>query len=188
MTTISPVFAAQYLRMSTEHQQYSLDNQASAILRYATANGCTVVKTYTDAGKGGLNLKNRAGLSQLLKDVVGGTREYAAILVYDVSRWGRFQDADEAAHYEFFCKQAGIPVHYCAESFANDGAISSTLLKALKRSMATRLGRGCGLDPGQLRAETEDRSAVPMAVVLARFLLEWQQNYWHGEPPAQAHR
>jgi hypothetical protein len=31
------------------------------------------------------------------------------------SRWGRFQDADESAHYEFLCKSAGIPVHYCAE-------------------------------------------------------------------------
>ncbi len=27
--------AAQYLRMSTEHQQYSLQNQAAAIQRYA---------------------------------------------------------------------------------------------------------------------------------------------------------
>ena len=27
--------AAQYLRMSTDHQEYSLDNQADAIARYA---------------------------------------------------------------------------------------------------------------------------------------------------------
>jgi DNA invertase Pin-like site-specific DNA recombinase len=37
------------------------------------------------------------------------------VLVYDVSRWGRFQDIDESAHYEFVCKQAGIKVAYCAE-------------------------------------------------------------------------
>jgi len=131
--------------MSTEHQQYSLDNQSDAIQRYATDHGFTVVKTYADAGKSGLKLRNRIALTQLLQDVVGGTREYGAILVYDVSRWGRFQDADEAAHYEFLCKQAGIPVHYCAEQFANDGTISSTLLKALKRSMAAEFSRELGV-------------------------------------------
>jgi len=26
---------------------------------------------------------------------------------YDVSRWGRFQDADESAYYEFVLKKAG---------------------------------------------------------------------------------
>src|SRR5271169_790263 len=58
------------------------------------------------------------------------------VLVFDVSRWGRFQDADESAHYEFLCKSAGIPIHYCAESFSNADTIADTLLKTLKRSMA----------------------------------------------------
>ena len=35
MSTDLPIPAAQYLRMSTEHQQYSLVNQAAAIERYA---------------------------------------------------------------------------------------------------------------------------------------------------------
>jgi DNA invertase Pin-like site-specific DNA recombinase len=110
MPAISSVCAAQYLRMSTEHQQYSLENQSDAIRQYAADHGFTVVKTYADAGKSGLRLRNRSGLNQLLQDVVGGTREYGAILVYDVSRWGRFQDADEAAHYEFQCKRQHISV------------------------------------------------------------------------------
>jgi hypothetical protein len=55
---------------------------------------------------------------------------------YDVSRWGRFQDTDEAAHYEFLCKSAGVPIHYCAEAFANDGTLPSLIMKALKRTMA----------------------------------------------------
>ena len=78
---------AQYLRMSTDHQQYSLDNQADAIARYAADHGFVVVKTYSDAARSGLRLKNRPGLKQLLKDVVAETLHYSAILVYDVSRW-----------------------------------------------------------------------------------------------------
>lgn len=145
MPASAPIPAAQYLRMSTEHQQYSIRNQADAIQEYARGHGFAVVRTYEDSGRSGLILKRRAGLQQLLADVVSGKPDYAAVLVYDVSRWGRFQDADEAAHYEFLCKQAGIPVHYCAEPFANDTTVSSSILKALKRSMAAEFSRELGV-------------------------------------------
>lgn len=133
--------AAQYLRMSTEHQQYSLANQADAIARYAAQNGFKIVKTYSDAARSGLRLKNRTGLKQLLKDAVDDHKEFHAVLVYDVSRWGRFQDHDESAHYEYLCKSAGVPVHYCAEPFnGNEGAVG-WILKCLKRTMAAEYSR-----------------------------------------------
>jgi DNA invertase Pin-like site-specific DNA recombinase len=132
--------AALYLRMSTEHQKYSLENQSTATQRYAETRGFQIVTTYSDPAKSGLVLRRRFGLQQLLRDVVG-TPPYRAILVYDVSRWGRFLDADESAHYEFLCKSAGVPVHYCAESFANDGTLSSLLMKTLKRGMAAEYSR-----------------------------------------------
>jgi DNA invertase Pin-like site-specific DNA recombinase len=91
------------------------------------------------------SIERRTGLQQLLKDVVGGTSGYHAILVYDVSRWGRFQDTNESAHYEFLCKSAGVPVHYCAEIFANDGSLSSLIMKALKRTMAGEYSRDLGV-------------------------------------------
>jgi DNA invertase Pin-like site-specific DNA recombinase len=138
-----PIPAAQYLRMSTEHQNYSLLNQSTAIQRYAAQHGFTIIRTYEDAGKSGLNLKNRPGLMQLLADVVNKP-EYRAVLVYDVSRWGRFQDVDEAAHYEFICKSAGVPVFYCAEHFGNEVTISNAILKGLKRVMAAEYSRELG--------------------------------------------
>ena len=110
MTVDQLVPAAQYLRMSTEHQQYSLENQSSAIRMYADSHGFQIVQTYSDAAKSGVALKRRTGLRQLLQDVVAGIAPYRAILVYDISRWGRFQDTDESAHYEFVCKSAGVPV------------------------------------------------------------------------------
>jgi DNA invertase Pin-like site-specific DNA recombinase len=137
--------AAQYLRMSTEHQQYSLENQSAAIEKYAEAHGFEILQTYSDAAKSGVALKRRAGLRQLLQDVVSGNSAYRAILVYDVSRWGRFQDTDESAHYEFVCKSAGVPVHYCAETFANDGSLPNLIMKALKRTMAGEYSRELGV-------------------------------------------
>lgn len=136
-----PLPVAQYLRMSTERQEYSLDNQADAIRSYAEKRGFVIVKTYEDAGKSGLTAEKRNGLKTLLTDVLSGKADYHAICVYDVSRWGRFQDTDEAAHYEFLCKQSGIPVHYAAEQFGDLETMPSRIMKALKRTMAAEFSR-----------------------------------------------
>ena len=138
---MSTVPAAQYLRVSTERQEYSLDCQSARIASYAQESGFAVCQTYCDEAKSGLEIGRRAGLSQLIQDVVGGKQSYRAILVYDVSRWGRFQDPDKAAHYEFLCKAAGVQVHYCAEQFSNDGHAASLILKTLKRVMAAEYSR-----------------------------------------------
>jgi DNA invertase Pin-like site-specific DNA recombinase len=127
--------------MSTEHQQYSIDNQSEAISNYVRDHHMVVIQTYTDAGKSGLTAKNRIGLRQLIKDVESGSADFSSVLVYDVSRWGRFQDADESAYYEYRCRRANIAVHYCAESFSNDGSPLATLLKAIKRAMAAEYSR-----------------------------------------------
>ncbi len=136
-----PLKAAQYLRMSTEHQRYSIANQAAAIGIYAQERGMAVVQTYSDRGRSGLQIAGRPGLAQLIQDVVAGVAEFRAILVYDVSRWGRFQDADESAHYEFICRQAGMSVHYCAETFDNEGGLAAGLMKSIKRLMAGEYSR-----------------------------------------------
>ncbi|WP_352653886.1 recombinase family protein [Mesorhizobium sp. M0317] len=137
----SRIRAAQYVRMSTEHQKYSTDNQASVIQRYAEERGFEIVRTYADEGKSGLRLVGRDALQALLDDTESGRSDYAAILVYDVSRWGRFQDPDEAAAIELRCKHAGIRVHYCAEQFENDGSIGSSIVKTVKRAMAGEYSR-----------------------------------------------
>ena len=139
--TISYVPVAQYLRMSTEHQQYSLTNQEFTIRQFAERHCRKIVKSYVDAGKSGLVLKHRRGLIQLLNDVVDESHDYKEILVYDVSRWGRFQDVDEAAFYEFLCKRSGVKVRYCAEQFADDESMSSVVMKTLKRIMASEYSR-----------------------------------------------
>lgn len=133
--------AAQYVRMSTDHQRYSIENQAAVIAAYAQVHQISIVRTYRDDGQSGLTLKNRSGLTQLLADINSDHADFSHVLVYDVSRWGRFQDIDESAHYEFLCKQAGIKVTYCAEQFDNDGTMVSSIVKNLKRVMAAEYSR-----------------------------------------------
>jgi DNA invertase Pin-like site-specific DNA recombinase len=133
--------AAQYVRMSTDRQRYSIQNQATVIAAYAHAHNLTIVRTYSDEGESGLRIKNRIGLTKLIHDVGTGNASFDWILVYDISRWGRFQDVDESAHYEFLCKHAGIKVVYCAEQFDNDGSMLSSIVKNLKSVMAAEYSR-----------------------------------------------
>src|ERR1019366_3576646 len=120
--TMEVTRAAEYVRMSTDHQQYSTENQREVIRKYSESRGKAIVRTYTDAGK-------------------SGEADFSDILVYDVSRWGRFQDADESAYYEYLCRRAKINVHYCAEQFENDGSPVSTIVKGVKRAMAGEYSR-----------------------------------------------
>ena len=144
--------AAQYLRMSTEQQQYSIQNQSDAIREYARGHNLQIVRTYSDPAKSGVTLRSRLGLVQLLQDIIAEKHPFDTVLVYDVSRWGRFQDDDEAACYEFLCRHAGIEVRYVAESFSYNNGLSSTLFKNLKRAMAAEYSRDLSVKASQAKA------------------------------------
>ena len=64
------VRAAEYVRMSTDHQKYSTENQADAIRHYAATRGIEIVRTYADAGKSGLKIEGRDALKRLIDDVL----------------------------------------------------------------------------------------------------------------------
>ena len=167
--------AAQYIRMSTEHQQYSTENQRDAIADYAAKRNYEIVRTYADEGKSGLRIEGRAALRQLLLDVQEARADFAAILVLDVSRWGRFQDADESAYYEYCCKRAGIAVHYCSEQFENDGGPVATIVKSVKRTMAGEYSRELSskVFQGQCRfIELGYRQGGPAGFGLRRMLVD----------------
>lgn len=169
------VRAAEYVRMSTEHQQYSTENQGVKIREYAARRGVEIVRTYADAGKSGLRIDGRHSLQQLIKDVESGKADFQVILVYDVSRWGRFQDADESAYYEYICKRAGIQVVYCAEQFENDGSPVSTIVKGVKRAMAGEYSRelSAKVFAGQCRLiELGYRQGGPAGYGLRRILID----------------
>ena len=110
-----------------------------------------------------------------MRVVQSGTADFEAILVYDVSRWGRFQDADEGAYHEHLCSRAGIRVHYCGEQFDNDGSIGSILLKNVKRVMAGEYSRELSVKvfAGQCRlVELGFRQGGPAGYGLRRQLID----------------
>lgn len=171
-----PIFkAVKYVRMSTEHQQYSTENQSDKINEYATKRGIEIIRTYADEGKSGLRIEGRIGLQKLIRIVETGQADFQIILVYDISRWGRFQDADESAYYEYICRRAGIQVAYCAEQFENDGSPISTIVKGVKRAMAGEYSRELSTKvfAGQSRLiELGYRQGGPAGYGLRRVLID----------------
>ena len=175
--------AAEYVRMSTEHQQYSTENQGDKIRDYARQRGFEIVRTFADEGKSGLRIDGRQSLQRLIKEVESGNADFEVVLVYDVSRWGRFQDADESAYYEYICKRAEVSVQYCAEQFENDGSPVSTIVKGVKRAMAGEYSRELSVKvfAGQCRLiELGYRQGGPPGYVQPQRLLNhswWSHNF-----------
>lgn len=172
--------AAEYVRMSTEHQKYSTDNQSAEIRSYAQRRGFEIVRTYADEGKSGLRVDGRDSFQQLLADIQSGSADFESVLVYDVSRWGRFQDPNEAAHYVWLCKSAGISIHYCAEQVENDGSMGSSIVTTVKQVMAGEYSRELSVKvfKGQCRLITLGyRQGGAPGFGLRRMLIDE-----HGEP------
>jgi DNA invertase Pin-like site-specific DNA recombinase len=171
--------AAQYVRMSTDLQRDSPANQKEVLAQYAERNAIHIARTYEDYGKSGLSMRNRPALARLLHDVLDEKRIFSVLLVYDISRWGRFQDVDESAHYEYICRRAGVRVIYCAEPFENDNSASSNILKTLKRAMAGEYSRELSSKVflGQCRGTREGfRQGAAAGYALQRVLVDCNGN------------
>jgi DNA invertase Pin-like site-specific DNA recombinase len=117
MRELTGLAAAQYIRMSTDSQTLPPAMQKHAIQEYADASGLSVVASYEDEGRSGLTLRHRTEMRRLLNDVASDDCPFSVVLVYDVSRWGRFQDTDESAYYEYHCRLHGVEVVYVNEPF-----------------------------------------------------------------------
>nr|WP_315249290.1 recombinase family protein [uncultured Duganella sp.] len=139
-TAASSIRAAAYVRMSTDRQEYSTSNQLDRIREYATAHNISIEHIYEDAGKSGLTIGGRPALAKLMADVMA-PHDFHILLVYDVSRWGRFQDIDESAYYEVHCRKHGVNIVYCAEDFKDDNSIYSAIQKVVARAGAAKFSQ-----------------------------------------------
>lgn len=133
--------AAAYVRMSRDSQEYSILNQTTFINKYAAAHKLSIVRIYADEGISGLRIENRPGFTALVTTVIGNRADFSKVLVYDVSRWGRFQDIDESALYEILCRRHGVEIIYCNETFGTDHTVYSVLGKVVKRAAAAEVSR-----------------------------------------------
>lgn len=135
--------AVAYYRHSAEDkQENSVQIQKEHTHKFAIEHQIEIIHEEADRGETGL-LADRPAFTKLFDEWILNPKIYFDyILVYDVSRWGRFQDQDEAAYYEFCCKQKGKKVIYVSKGFPNeDNELISHLQTSMERYMAAEFSR-----------------------------------------------
>jgi DNA invertase Pin-like site-specific DNA recombinase len=134
---------AYYRHSAEDKQENSVPIQREHAQKFAQQHQIDIIHEEADEGKTGL-LANRPGFELIFKDWILNSEapQFDYILVYDVSRWGRFQDQDEAAYYEFRCKQRGKKVIYVSRGFPKEEQqLMSNLQTTIERYMAAEYSR-----------------------------------------------
>lgn len=114
--------AVAYYRHSAEDkQENSVPLQRDFVHELLKKHDIEIIHEEADEGVSGLTA-NRPGFSRLFQNWIlnPSAPQFDYVVVYDVSRWGRFEDADEAGYYEFQCKQAGKEVVYARRGFSTE--------------------------------------------------------------------
>jgi len=150
--------AVGYVRRSTDRQEASLDDQEDAIREYAAAQGFDLLRLYRDDAISGTSVEKRDGFRRLIADAQGGRDGWRFLIVYDVSRFGRF-DNDEAGHYRFLLKQAGVEVLYVRENLRGDD--TDDILRPVLQYKAREYSRGLSADTIRGQVSLVEKASWP---------------------------
>jgi DNA invertase Pin-like site-specific DNA recombinase len=134
---------AYYRHSAEDKQENSVPIQRGHAQKFAAEHEIEIIHEEADEGKSGL-LSNRPAFERLFNNWIlnPDAPKFDYVLVYDVSRWGRFQDQDEAAYYEFRCKQSGKKVVYVSRGFPKqEQQLMSHLQTSIERYMAAEYSR-----------------------------------------------
>jgi DNA invertase Pin-like site-specific DNA recombinase len=154
--------AAGYVRRSTDRQEQSLEDQRRAIEIYAEHHGFEIVECFTDDAISGTSTEARKGFLRMIETAQGPDCPFRHVLVFDIKRFGRV-DNDEAGHFRFLLRKAGVEVTYTAEGFS--GGDSDDLIRSVKQ--------------WQARAESRDLSKVTIRGQLSVV----DKGFWSGGVP-----
>lgn len=94
-----------YIRMSSDKQDASPQQQRDELAKLAARDGFHLVGEYTDEAISGDATDKRHGFQRMIRDAVKG--KFKAILCWDQDRFGRF-DSVEAGFYIHPLRQAGV--------------------------------------------------------------------------------
>jgi DNA invertase Pin-like site-specific DNA recombinase len=134
---------AYYRHSAEDKQENSVPIQRDQAQIFAENHDIEIIHEETDEGKSGLSAA-RPGFERLFSEWVLNTEapSFEYILVLDVTRWGRFQDPDEAAYWEMQCKKRNIRVIYISRGFPKDEEkLLSSLETSIGRYMAAEYSR-----------------------------------------------
>jgi len=147
-----PKAVAYYRHSAQDKQENSIPIQREQVRRFAKEHGIEIIKEFADEGKSGLTTEGRDAFNEMINDyVIGNKEEFQYILVLDVSRWGRYQDINQSAYFEFLCKKNGKQVVYTSIGFPKGDALFEFLHRDIERyrsakysvELSEKVFRGC---------------------------------------------
>lgn len=134
---------AYYRHSAEDKQENSVPIQRGHIEKFVKRHKIELIHEEADEGKSWLSA-NRPWFTALFENWILNPEApvFDYILVYDVSRWGRFQDQDEAAYYEFQCRKRGKRVIYVSKWFPKEeDELILHLQTSIERYMAAEYSR-----------------------------------------------
>ena len=132
---------AVYIRMSTELQVESPENQERQIRAYATKYDIEIVKVYADLGVSGMTAEKREQFQALFDDVEQGRNEYNIVLYLDESRWGRFVDSRDADFYRMQLERKNVVCQSCDQPLTLASNIADRIITLLRDESASDYSR-----------------------------------------------
>jgi DNA invertase Pin-like site-specific DNA recombinase len=128
---------AMYIRMSTELQVESPENQERAIRAYADQYGIEIVKIYADLGVSGITTEKREQFQALIDDVEQGRNTFNIVLYLDESRWGRFVDSREAEYHRMRLERRNVVCQSCEKPLTLTSNIADRIMTLLRDESAS---------------------------------------------------
>lgn len=121
-----------YIRMSTELQVESPENQERQLRTYADSYGIEVVEKYADLGVSGMTAEQREQFQTMLDDVESNRNSYSIVLYLDDSRWGRFIDSRDAEYYRMKLERKGVLCQACDKPLTMTNTIADRIMTILR--------------------------------------------------------
>lgn len=134
---------AYYRHSAEDKQENSVGIQKQHIEKFAAKYNVEVIHEEADEGVSGLT-DHRPAFQRLFDNWIENPEAppFDYVLVYDVSRWGRFQDLEEATLYSIRCKRRGKKIIYVDQGFPREGDdFTDHLLIQFKRWKAADFSR-----------------------------------------------
>src|SRR6266446_8104676 len=107
LTKQNSIPAVAYYRMSHESQETSIRDQRAAVERFAIGHNYELISTYIDEAISGDATERRFQFQRMVSDAA--LRRFKAILVWDLSRLGRF-DIIEGGFWMKPLRDAGVTI------------------------------------------------------------------------------
>jgi len=127
----SLISAVCHLRRSSDQQEQSLPDQKREVTKYAEANGYQLLHWYQDDAISGDDTLRRHGFLDM-HAVACGNRDFNAILVWDIDRFGRFHSM-EAGYWVHPLMKAGVRLVSVTEGPVNWDDFTGRVVYSLKQ-------------------------------------------------------